>query len=107
MLKLSGEDGEQKEHTSIVGGSTKYTDTLEINFAVSQRIGNISTSRLRYKLLGIDTKMPTIPQGHFLKYVHRSFIHISPKQERSRCPSTEKMNKENVVHVNNRGALSC
>ena len=58
------------------------TNTLEINLAVSQKVGNSSTLRPNYTIPGhIPKRCPTIPQGHMLQYVHSSFIHNSPKLE--------------------------
>jgi hypothetical protein len=56
------------------------TTTLEINMAISQKIGNRSTSRPNYTTTEHKTKgRSTIPQVHLLNYLHSSFIHNSQK----------------------------
>lgn len=54
--------------------------TLEVNLAVSQKIGNISTSRPSYTLLGVYPK-DGLPyhQNKMVNYFHSSFIHNNQK----------------------------
>ena len=54
------EDVEQGEQASIAGGMQTYTATMEINMAVTQKVGNQSTSRSRVVTLG------HIPKGYFI-----------------------------------------
>jgi hypothetical protein len=56
-------------------GEETFTTTLEINLALSQKIGTSSTSRLTIKYVGIVPKRcPTTPQGQLLNCVHSSLI---------------------------------
>ena len=60
----------------LVGVET-CTTSLEINLAVFQKI-----ARASYTTTGhIPKRRSTIPQGHLLYYVHRSFICDSQKPE--------------------------
>jgi hypothetical protein len=69
----NSKDVEQKKRSSLL---------LGINVAVSQKAGNISTSRPSYITPGhISKRCCTIPQGHLLTYVHSSFICNSQKLE--------------------------
>jgi hypothetical protein len=53
------------------------TTPLEINLMVSLKIGNRSTSRPSYTILKhIPKRYSTIPQGHFLNYVHSSIFFL-------------------------------
>ena len=68
----------RKRNTSpLLVGLQTCTTTLEINLAISQKTGNISTSRPSYtpKMLHHTT------QGHLFSYVHSSFIHNIQKVE--------------------------
>ena len=57
-----------------------FKDTMEINMAVPQKVGNQSTSRSSYTTLGHISKGHSIlPQGHMLNHVHCGFIHNSQK----------------------------
>ncbi|KAL6085629.1 hypothetical protein STEG23_020222 [Scotinomys teguina] len=70
-----GEDVEQEEHSSTVGGMQIGTTTLESSMANPQKIGNHSSSRPSHTTLGhILKECPVIPQGHMLNYVHSSII---------------------------------
>jgi hypothetical protein len=76
-------------------GVQTCTTTLEINLGVPQKIWNSSTSRPRYTTLGyIPQKCSTIPQGHLLKYVHRSFIWNSQKLKTPRYPPCDEWIKK-------------
>ena len=56
--------------------------TLEIYMAISQKIGNRSTSRPSYTTpVHIPKTCSTMPQGHLVNYAHSSFIHNSQKLE--------------------------
>ena len=66
------------------------TTTLDINLAVSQKIGNSSTWRPSYTAPGhIPKSCSNIPQGHVLHYTHSSFIQNSQKLAQPIFPSTE------------------
>jgi hypothetical protein len=72
--------------TLLVGVQT-CTTTLEINLAVSLRIGNSSTSRLSYTTPWYIPKgCSTIPQGHLLNYVHSGIICNSQKRNNLDIP---------------------
>lgn len=61
----------------IVGMQTCIA-TMKINMVVPQKIGNQSTSRPSYIILGhIPKGFSTLPQGHLLNYVYCGFIHKS------------------------------
>jgi hypothetical protein len=63
----------------LLGGQT-CTTSLQINMALSQKIGYQSTSRPSYTTPGhIPEGYSTVPQGHSLNYVHSSFIRDSQK----------------------------
>jgi hypothetical protein len=47
-----------------------------------------------------------MPQGHVFQYVHRSLICDSQKLETTWMPQNKKIDKENVVHLNNGIVLS-
>jgi hypothetical protein len=96
----NGKDVEPGAHSSTTGGSAN----LGINLAISQKIGNRSTSRPSNTTLGHMSKGVAIPQGHLLNYVHRSFIHNGQKLENLDVP--QRMFKENVVHLHNGVLLS-
>jgi hypothetical protein len=44
----------------------------------------------------------TVPQGHILHYVHKSFIHNSQKLETIHMSLKRRMDTESVVHIYNR-----
>ena len=77
MITYAGEDIWSKENISLLlMGVQTCPVTLGINMAVSQLIGNQSTSKPSYTTLGHKLKgCSIIPQGHLLNYVQRSFIH--------------------------------
>jgi hypothetical protein len=51
-----GKDVEQEGHSSVADGSTNWCNHSEKQFAVSEKIGNISTPRPSLPLLGIYSK---------------------------------------------------
>jgi hypothetical protein len=74
----------------LMKGVKICTTTLEINLVVSQKIGNISTSRPSYSTPGhIPKRSSIIPQGHVLHYIHSRFIHNSQKWETTQMPLIE------------------
>jgi hypothetical protein len=86
----AGEDVEEGRKFYISRQSANFTTTLKINLNISQKIGNISTSRHSYTTPGhIPTRCSTIPQGYSLNYVHSSFICNSQKLEATQVMSTE------------------
>jgi hypothetical protein len=65
---------------SLLVGVQTCIIIMDINLAVSQKIGNSSTSRHSYITPGyIPKRCSTIIQGHMLQYVHSSFICNSQK----------------------------
>lgn len=90
----AGKYAEQREHASIAGRSANLA-TLEIHVAVSQKIGNWSTSRPSCASLGhIPKGCSIIPQGHLHNSVHISIIHIARNLKQSRCSSTKEWIKK-------------
>ena len=66
----------------LLVGVQNCTVTLEINMAVSQNIGNQSTSNLHYTAFGyIPKRCLIIPQEHLFNYVENSIIHNSQNLE--------------------------
>ena len=92
-----------KENTPpLVVGVEICRTTLQINLAVSQKIGNSSTSRPSYTTSGqIPKGCSTILQGHLLNYVHSSFISNSQKLETTQISLNQRMDNENVGHLHN------
>ena len=75
MIAYAGKDVEEGEHSSIAGGSANSYNLLEINMAVSQKIGNQPTSRPNNTNLGhIPKGCSIILQGYLLNYAHSSII---------------------------------
>jgi hypothetical protein len=66
-----------------------FTNILEINFVVSQKIGTLPTSIFIYTIPGHIPKSHStlinyghpFNYGHLLNYVHRSFTYNSQKLE--------------------------
>jgi hypothetical protein len=97
---------EQGKHSSIAGGSANLHNHFG-NLAVSQKIGNSSTSRLSYIIpKHIRKRCSTIPQRHVFNFVHRSFISNIQKLETTQMALNQRTDKESVVHLHNRILLS-
>ena len=75
----------------LLVGMQTCTDTSEISVAVSQKIGNLSTSRLSNTTLGhIPKRCKFISLGHLLNCVQsRTLFVIARTQKQPRCPLTE------------------
>ena len=72
------------EKSPLLVGLQTYTATLEINTAVSQKIGNKFTSRTSYITPGhILRGYFILPQLYLFNYVHISFILNSQKVEKT------------------------
>ena len=83
--------------SQLVGMQT-CAATLEISMAVSQKIGNQSTSRPRDITPGhIPKGYSIIPQGHLLNNIHSSII--GNNLETTRCPSTEEWMKKVYIYI--------
>ena len=81
---------ESGEHSSIAGGSANCTDTMEISMAVSQKIGNQSTSRPKDITLRHILKVYSImPQHTSLTMLIAALFVIARTWKQARCPSTE------------------
>ena len=66
--------GEQEKYSYTAGGGQSCTTTLEVNLAVAQKIGNISTSRPSYTTPEhVPRRCATIPQGHLLNYAQQFY----------------------------------
>ena len=88
----------------LVGVQTG-TATLEINMAVSQKIGTQPTSRPSNTALGHIPKGYTlIPQRHLLNYIHSSIFHKNLKT--TLVCLKRRLDKENVSHLHNRVLFS-
>jgi hypothetical protein len=75
-------DVEQGNTSSFLVSVQTYTTTLEINFVVSQKTGNSSTSRSSYTTTGyIPKRCSIVPPRQVSNYVHSSFISNSQKVE--------------------------
>ncbi|KAL6081513.1 hypothetical protein STEG23_021689 [Scotinomys teguina] len=70
-----GEDVEQEEHFSTVGGNADWHNHSGKQYGEFQKIGNHSSSRPSHTTLGhIPKECPVIPQGHMLNYVYSNII---------------------------------
>jgi hypothetical protein len=86
---------EKEEHFSISDGLQTGTTTLGINLEVPQKIGNSSTLRLSYTILGhIPKRCPTMPQGHVFHYVHSSLTCDSQKLETTQMSHNRRKDTE-------------
>ena len=73
-----------KDNTPLLMGVKHGTATLQVSMAVSQKIGNQTTSRPNSNTLGhIPKGCSIIIQGHLLNYVHSTIICNSQNQETS------------------------
>ena len=68
-----GKDEEQEEHAPLRVVMQTCIVNMEINMAIPQKIGNQSTLRLSYTILGF------IPRGHLLKQIFCCSVHNSQK----------------------------
>jgi hypothetical protein len=64
---------------------------MAINMMIFQKIENLSTLRSSYSTLGhLSPKHPILPEkGHFLKYIHSSFIYNSQKLKKKKTKQTK------------------
>ncbi|KAL6081158.1 hypothetical protein STEG23_016403 [Scotinomys teguina] len=70
-----GEDVEQEEHFSTVGGNADWYNHYGKQYGEFSENWNHSSSRPSHTTLGhIPKECPVIPQGHMLNYVHSSII---------------------------------
>jgi len=86
----------------LLEGVQTCTTTLEIYLAISQIIGNSSTSRYSYTTPGhIPKRCSPIPQGHLPHYVYNSLIFNKP--ETGNHPDVPQPEEwiENMVHAHN------
>ena len=83
VTTYAGEDVDQMDHSPLLLGVQTCTTIMEISIVVPQNTGNPSTPQHpTISLLDINPKnIPTLPQRHFLSYVHSSFIHNIQKLE--------------------------
>jgi hypothetical protein len=85
----------------LLVGMQTCTAYLEIKLMVSQKIGKSSTSRPSNNIPGyIHKRCSTIPQGHWLDYVHSGFIFNNQKLETTQMSLNIRMDKENVHSYN-------
>lgn len=99
MTAHAGKDVERGEHSSTAGGECNCVTILEINLAVSQEIGNSSTSKSNNITPGhIGNGHSTKPQRYLVIYVHSRFIRNSKKQETTQMSLNRRMDKINVVY---------
>ena len=75
---------------------------LDISVAISQKIRKQHSSRSSNTTFGYKLKRcSTVPQGHVLNYVYSSIVCHSQNLETMQMPLGQRMDKENVVHLQN------
>jgi hypothetical protein len=73
--------------------------TLEINLGVPQKLRIDLPEHPAISLLGIHSKMPSVPQGQMFYYVHSGPVYNSQKLEVTQMSHTITMDTKNVVHL--------
>jgi hypothetical protein len=70
---------------------------MAINMMIFQKIENLSTLRSSYSTLGhLSPKHPILPEkGHFLKYIHSSFIYNSQKLKKKKNQANKNKTNQN------------
>ncbi|KAL6070475.1 hypothetical protein STEG23_006062 [Scotinomys teguina] len=86
-----GEDVEQEEHFSTVGGNADWYNHYGKQYGeFSENWESFFLQTQPYHSWAyIPKECPVIPQGHVLNYVHSSIICNSQNLKQPRCPSTE------------------
>ena len=103
MIACVYEDVEEGKHSFIAGGSANLYNHVGSKFCCFLRKWNNCTLSPTSATPGhIGKRYSTIPQGHLLKYVHSSFIFKSQKLKTTQMSFNWRMNKKNVVCLNNR-----